>query len=357
MKQRIRLVRTLALVMASLMLMTVLCSCGSKIKPVESTEQEMRVIGKCDEYDIYYEELRFVTDTYKTQLEQKYGKGIWDDARTAEKYRGELEELVLENLKANYAILTGCKNLMVSTSGKEIDEYVQEQIENLVNQSQAEGGFGGDFDAYLAWLAENGLTDHYLRFIYRANYLESAMYYALVDGGIFEYGEDNFSEYLDYVLAGEDYARTIHVYIPVEDESKRDSYYETAKAIADELAACEDDDERYALMCRHIGSAANKDLTITEAGYYFTHNEMGKAYEAAAFALDEYGTSGVVEYGGGYYVIMRMPIEELYVLMYGEKLLQYYQSAKMGEYQDGIKENMTVELNEYGKSLDFVNLD
>ena len=67
MKQRIRLVRALALVMASLMLVTVLCSCGSKIKPVESTEQEMRVIGKCDEYDIYYEELRFVTDTYKAR--------------------------------------------------------------------------------------------------------------------------------------------------------------------------------------------------------------------------------------------------------------------------------------------------
>ena len=84
--------------------------------------------------------------------------------------------------------------------------------------------------------------------------------------------------------------------------------------------------------------------------------EMGEAYEAAAFALDEYETSGVVEYGGGYYVIMRMPIRELDVLMNGEQLLQYYQSAKMGEYQDKIKENMTVELNEYGKSLDLVHL-
>jgi hypothetical protein len=29
----------------------------------------------------------------------------------------------------------------------------------------------------------------------------------------------------------------------------------------------------------------------------------------------------------------------------------------MGKYQDGIKANTTVQLNEYGKSLDFVNLD
>lgn len=355
--KKIRGVRAMACAMALLMLVLVLSACSDEIKPVESTEQEMRVVGKCDEYEIYYEELRFVTNTYKAQLEQKYGEGIWDDARTAEKYRGELEGLVLENLKANYAILAGCKSLMVQTTGKDVDDYVQEQIETLVNQSEAQGGFGGDFDAYLAWLKENGLTDHYLRFVYRADYLESAMYYALVDGGIFTYSENNFPEYLDYVLAGVDYARTIHVYIPIEDISKQESYYETAKAIADELAACEDDDERYSLMCSHIGSAVNKDLTITEVGYYFTYNEMGEAYEAATFALDEYETSDVVEYGGGYYVIMRMPIEELHVLMYGEQLLQYYQSAKMGEYQDNIKENMTVELNEYGKSLDLVHLD
>ena len=56
-------------------------------------------------------------------------------------------------------------------------------------------------------------------------------------------------------------------------------------------------------------------------------------------------------------MIMRMPIEELYVLMYGNQLLQYYQSAKLGAYEDGIKENMVVELNEYGKSLDLVNLE
>ena len=357
MKKAFTAVRALAAVMAFVLLTLCLVSCGDKIKPVESTEQEMRVVGKCDEYDIYYEELRFVTATYKRTLEQKYGAGIWDDERTAEKYRAELESLVLENLKANYAILTGCKNLFVDINSKDVDEYVQEQIEILVNQSEEQGGFGGDFDAYLTWLSDNGLTDHYLRFIYRVDYLESTMYYAIIDAGIFEYSSKNYSDFLDYVLAGEDYARTIHVYIPIENRDKQQSYYDTAKAIADELAACTDDDERYSLMCQHIGSAVNKDLTITEVGYYFTHNEMGEAYEDAAFALDVYETSDVVEYGGGYYVLMRMPIEELYVLRYGDQLLQYYQSAQMGAYEDGIKENMTIELNEYGKSLDLLNLD
>ena len=354
---KIKAVRTLTFSLALLLLLICFVGCSSKIKPVESTEQEMRVIGKCDEYDIYYEELRFVADTYKKTLEKKYGDGIWENPNTAQKYRAELEELVLENLKANYAILIGCQNLFIDTKDAEIDTYVQEQIEALVNQSEAQGGFGGSFDAYLEWLSENKLTDHYLRFIYRTSYLESAMYYAAVDGGLFEYSEKNISDFMDYVLESGDYARTLHIYIPVEDQSKRDEYYETAQSIADALAACTDDDDRYSLMGEYIGSSVNKDMTITETGYYFTYNEMGEEYENAAFALEEYQTSDVVEYGDGYYVIMRMPIEELYVLMNGNQLLQYYQSAKLGAYEDGIKENMIVELNEYGKSLDLVNLE
>lgn len=353
---KIKAARAACAVLALLVLTLCLAGCADKIKPVEGTEQELQVVGKCDDYDIRYEELRFVTLTYKKTLENKYGEGIWDDPKTAEQHRAELEELVLENLKVNYAVLTGCKNLFVDTEAKAIDEYVQEEIETLINQSEDKGGFGGDFDAYLDWLAENGLTDHYLRFVYHVNFLESAMYQAVISAGIFEYSQENYPDFIDYVLSGGDYVRTIHVYIPVEKIDQKQSYYDTAKKIADELAECESDEDRYNLMCRHIGSKVNKDLTITESGYYFTYNEMGKSYEDAAFALGEYQTSDVVEYGDGFYVLMRLPIQEHFVMMNGQQMLQYYQSARMGEYEDTIKANMTVELNEYGKSLDLTQI-
>jgi hypothetical protein len=200
------------------------------------------------------------------------------------------------------------------------------------------------------------ITDHYLRFIYRVNYLESSLYYALEDGGLFEYSAKNYPDFIDYVLEGVHYARTVHVYIPNESQADEQKNYEIAKQIADELAACTDDEERYALMCRHIGSSVNKDLQITEAGYYFTHNEMGEEYENAAFGLSDYQVSDVVEYSGAYYVIMRLPIEELYVLRHGEELLQYYQSAQLGAYEDNVMENLTLELNEYGLSLDLTTI-
>ena len=356
MRKQCKYLRLAAALLTVLLLGTVLVGCSDKIKPVESTEQQMRVIGTCGGYKVYYEELVFVTRTYKANLEAKYGQGIWDDPATAAKYKSELEELVFENLKANYAILKGCENVLLETNDKDVDAYVQEQVEKLVNTSEAEGGFGGDFDAYLDWLEENGLTDHYLRFIYRVNFLESSLYYALVDGGMFEYSEKNYSEFLDYVLAGEHYARTVHVYIPNQTEADKSKNYDVAKEIADALAACEGDEERYSLMCQYIGSAVNKDLQITQAGYYFTHNEMGEAYEDAAFGLELYQASGVVEYSDSYYVIMRLPIDELHVLMHGEELLQYYQSAQLGAYEENVKENLTLELNEYGLSLDLTTI-
>ena len=66
-----------------------------------------------------YEELRFVTLFYKDSLEGKYGKGIWDDPATAEKYRAELEELVMENLNENYVVLSTCENLGIPTKSSD----------------------------------------------------------------------------------------------------------------------------------------------------------------------------------------------------------------------------------------------
>ena len=126
----------ISLLMAVLMLTAALSGCSKKIEPVESTEEQMRVIGTCAGQKVYYEELAFVTRTYKASLEQKYGKGIWDDPTTAAKYKAELEELVFENLKANYAIIKGCENLMdvtfaANSSLESISAYMFDGCTNL----------------------------------------------------------------------------------------------------------------------------------------------------------------------------------------------------------------------------------
>ena len=84
--------RAAALFVVCTMLVCSFCACADK--------ENKKVIGSVGEYEIPYEQLRFVTMTYKAELDACYGDGnnqngtIWDDAATAEKYRAELEELV-----------------------------------------------------------------------------------------------------------------------------------------------------------------------------------------------------------------------------------------------------------------------
>ena len=91
--------RILALLLALLTLFLCACSGG----------QDQKVVGTCAGYDVLYEELRYVTLTYKKMFESTYGEGIWDDPAVAETYRAELEETVKRIMLNNYAVLAACQ--------------------------------------------------------------------------------------------------------------------------------------------------------------------------------------------------------------------------------------------------------
>ena len=98
-----KILRIAASVLAIVMLLTAAVSCRSKQEKLEQT-----VVGTCGGHDVLYEELRYVTLTYKEMFESTYGEGIWDTPESAEKYRAELEETVMAMLCNNYAVLAAC---------------------------------------------------------------------------------------------------------------------------------------------------------------------------------------------------------------------------------------------------------
>ena len=112
MKKLLIKIMSLSLCAVMLALSLVSCAAGRTIKP---TAQDIEVVGQVGGFDVLYEELRYVTLFYKQQLEDKYGKGIWDDAATAQKYSGELYELVTRNITANYAVLSLCAEVGITT--------------------------------------------------------------------------------------------------------------------------------------------------------------------------------------------------------------------------------------------------
>ncbi len=167
---------------------------------------DRKTVATCNGYEIPYEELYFVTMFYKDAMTDTYGEGIWDDPATAEEYRDELEALVLENLNQNYVILSACRNLGIRTEGADIDKYVDKEMANLKDAFESN-------KEYEAWLAEHWMTEHYMRFSLSVSYLESALYYTLLDNDMLLYTLDNVADFRDYVENSGDFVRTLHVFI------------------------------------------------------------------------------------------------------------------------------------------------
>ena len=315
---------------------------------------ERKTVATCNGYDIPYEELYFVTMFYKDSLEQTYGKGIWDDPATAEQYREELETLVRDNLNQNYVILSACRNLGIRTEGADIDKYVDKEMKTLRDAF----GSGKSAEAeYTSWLAEHWMTEHYMRFSIGVSYLESALYYAMLDYDMFAYTMNNVADFRDYVETSGDYVRTIHVYI--ENVEGEDPAANLAKAqeISDALQAVEDPSQRKELMDQYIGSVVNDDLlSITGDGYYFTRTEMDEKYEEAAFGLAMAEVSEPVVCSGGNFVIMRLYPDPTYISKNTEKLLNSYHGMAVGLYEEQFRSACKVVFNEYGASIDLVAL-
>ena len=322
-----------------------------KLTAREEREQlaaNKKTVATCNGYDIPYEELRFVTLFYKDALEGKHGKGIWDDPVTAEKHRAELESLVNEKLNENYVVLAACEELEIPTEGKEIDEYVEEQMEILRAEFENE-------QEYEAWLAENWMTERYMRFSIGISYLESAIYYTLLDNNLYAFRQDNIDEFKEYVETSGNYVRTVHVFIENAEGEDPSANLARAREISDRLRAIVSEDDRMAAMNDAIGSKDNDDLySVSGEGYYFTQGEMDEDYERAAFALEIGEVSEPVVCKGGNFVIMRLAPDAAYIDKNAQNLLNFYHSVALGMYEDQFRARCVVEFNEYGKSIDLV---
>ena len=311
---------------------------------------ERKTVATCNGYDIPYEELYFVTMLYKDEMEDTYGKGIWDDPATAEKYRAELEALVADNLNENYVILSACRNLGIKTEGADIDKYVDAEMKKLRDACSSDKEFE-------AMLADNWMTEHYMRFSLGVNYLESALYYTLLDYDMLAYTVSNMADFRNYVETSGDFVRTIHVYIEnVEGEDPAENLAK-AQEISDALQSVEEPSKRRELMSEYIGSAVNDDLfSVTGDGYYFTRNEMDERYEEAAFGLAMGEVSEPVVCKGGNFVIMRLYPDAKYIQDNATTLLNNYHGVAVGLYEDQFRADCKVVFNEYGQSIDLVAL-
>lgn len=317
--------------------LTVLMVGCSASRPVKSSDEELAVVGTVLGYEVLYEELRFVTLTYRAMLEQTYGEGIFDNAETAEHYKSLLEEYVYGNITANYAVLLMCSRVGISPDEevvvKAADDSVTKTVKSLGGRSK-----------YKKYLAESFMTDHFLRFSTRVDILQNELMYVYIDD--IGYITDDDSEIYDIIK--KDFACTRHIYI---SKSNGKSEAENISAIEQALSRLNEGEDFMTLVAEY-----GEDPGMTAEGYCFPKGYMSEKYEEAAFSLSAGEHSGIVEDAGGYYIIERREPETLYIMTHFSELKEIYQKYTFLAMVDAEQEKLVFEPNEYCKSIDLTKI-
>ena len=320
---------------------SLLVSCSSKDK------LNKKVVGQVGGYDVYYEELRWMTMQYKDLLAATYGKDIWKSKDTAEQYRAELENMVYSNIIANYAILTLCDQDILKLNGaKFIDinsDEIQSLIEDYVNATVEEAGSRA---AYNNSLEKNYLTDSLYRFITGVDICENLLFKYYCELTIIDDSDDAA---MDYIY--ENFIRTVHIYIQNDAKDNVEDNRKLAEAVRLKLLAGED-------INQLVSNYSEDRYMASEDGYYFTHGQYSKTYEDAAFALAIDDVSEVIETYSGFYVIKRLPLDDVYILSHFlSELKNQYLIAVFDKEINECKASLVFTPNDFGRSLDLVEME
>lgn len=331
-----RSIRRFSALLLAVLLLFAATSCLSA-----EEKQNQTVIGTCAGTDVLYEELRYVALTYREIFESTYGKGIWEDPASAETYRGELEATVWDMMLNNYAVLAACAYYLpgYTIEEKEIQKAVDEQIEETRSAYESESDYLEALEAY-------HLTEHFLRFTIAVAQLENELFYVLTDdlGLIFNEPEP----FMDWLDEG-NFVCVQHIFIQNDPGDDPAANRAAAENVRDGLKSGKN-------ISEYINSSVNEDLTNT-APYFLVRDVYTKELETAAFALNAPGdVSDVVETETGYYILQRQSYSDATLAAQAYSLLSSYQWAKVESFIEPYREKITLELNDYGKSLDLLEI-
>ena len=333
--------RTPARILSALLALCLLCSLVScnKARPIRSSKEELTPVGTVAGHEVLYEELRYLTLKYREAMAATYGETIWDTAESRELYRAELEKAVMDNITSNYAVLALCDEVQIKHTEKAIEEAVQKYVQETVDQL-------GGMKVYREQMESEFLTDHFFRFSLAVSFCETELMYVYTDDlGLIERDEDKIYD----MIMGGDFARTLHIYI----ENNPGDDVEKNRALAQDIRRQIDEGEKFNTL---IGRHSEDFYMTTTNGYYFTHGEMVKEYEDAAFALEIGAISDVIETADGFYIIQRLEPQTEYVLSNLSTLIDQYQYAMLYNMIDEKQAELSLIWNDYGKTLDLTTL-
>ena len=338
MKQR-KAHKGIALIAVILMLIPALISCEARA--LAPSKDALSSVGQVNGREIAYEELYFLAENYKSVGEES-GEGA---GYTAE----ELRELVWENLIQNSVRLEVCEDAGLIYDEEELSDEVEAMIKAQI-ASEHDGKRGN----YLSWLSENGLTDHYYRYLLGVDLLFGRLPAKYAEDGLIPKDDAGMLAYVK-----ENFVNTVHVAIFF-DESNKDE----KRAKAEEALQKLNDGELS--MNQLIGRYSEEFGLATEDSYYLAKSNIEPEYRDAVLSIGIGTCSGIVEshgqnsmglYSDCFYIIKRLPMSDADLIPKLDDLRADACDAIAYEKSLFYTETLRFVPNEFALSLDLTDLE
>lgn len=351
-----------------LLLTLSLASCGeSKYPPVESTEEETRVVFTVtidgEKYDVKYELYRALFTSLKSSVDGG-DDSVWT-GESKDEYIEKIDALILDHASEIYASLHICKKNGIDVYSDKFDEKIEEFIEIGVEGGEIDGvyfeGFGGDYEKYLKSLEDDGVNYSVQELMLRYSIATDTLteYYAgntdgndYTDGavmGAIKYTEDDIKSFYN----SEECVRVIYAYL-----SSVAYKPERVEQIRDAIAAKSDEDAVISYIIQYTTLGAS-DI---KAGMLIAKYNLDPRYYAeitdGAFELSLYETSEVYEFKNGsndaYIILYRTDKDLDYFEKNYDKIVSVYLNNEIGKIIDETKLELikSVSYTEYLNSLD-----
>lgn len=343
-----KMIKRFSLLLALIMLLGV-CLTSCAVKPIKSTEEEAKIVGKIGKYEVRYDELRYIVLNHKLDMALEFGENIWTEK--PEEYEAELIKRVNDTIVSDYYALQAMADYYYVGGGAEgmmneqpILDAVQETVELAVDEA-------GSKNKYKKMLAEQYLTDHLFRFYCSLEECATELFYILSqDLGIIDGSEEYINEYMH---SGK-FIRTNHIFL----KGLTEENLALAKQLQEQLAAADRDTRELELIMLKGLHCSDYTMT-TRHGRYFARytSDYGDEYELAAFELGVGSLSDVVKTPEGYYIILRLELEEDYLKQNYDDFRADIMGSEFNANLAEFKKDLTFELNDYGKTVKFLEIE